>query len=352
MNYKKIYKHLIEKRKSNPITKGYKENHHILPKSLGGDNSKENLVTLTGREHWIAHLLLHKIYRTSQTAHACHMMAMRCDERGIPKIRNSRMYEWARLQCVKHWSKSGKKRLGEKNGAYGKIWICNIELKQSKMIRIGATIPDGWIKGRNKWIIKKSDKIHSKKCEVCGKKFKSKRKTAKFCSRDCFDLNRMNNNKWRKKENCKKEAIKYKTKKEFRENNQSAYAMSLKCKWLDEICEHMKKPKIEQSNKKKTNKKRRKWNKESCLKEALKYKTRNEFQNNSNGAYNFCLRRKWLDEVCVHMKKSTRKPRGYWTKDRCFKASLNYKTKSEFKKMEQGAYIKSKKKKWIDDMQF
>lgn len=35
--------------------------HHILPKSLGGDNSPENIVLLTYREHFIAHLLLVKM---------------------------------------------------------------------------------------------------------------------------------------------------------------------------------------------------------------------------------------------------------------------------------------------------
>ena len=39
----------------------YYQNHHILPKSLGGDNSKDNLVNLTAREHFICHLLLTKM---------------------------------------------------------------------------------------------------------------------------------------------------------------------------------------------------------------------------------------------------------------------------------------------------
>lgn len=41
---------------------GYTENHHILPKSLGGDDSLENLTKLTAREHFICHWLLTKIY--------------------------------------------------------------------------------------------------------------------------------------------------------------------------------------------------------------------------------------------------------------------------------------------------
>jgi 5-methylcytosine-specific restriction endonuclease McrA len=37
---------------------GYKEIHHILPKSLGGSNDKSNLVELTAREHYIVHMLI------------------------------------------------------------------------------------------------------------------------------------------------------------------------------------------------------------------------------------------------------------------------------------------------------
>lgn len=39
----------------------YTENHHIIPKSLGGSNSKDNLVRLTAKEHFICHKLLVKM---------------------------------------------------------------------------------------------------------------------------------------------------------------------------------------------------------------------------------------------------------------------------------------------------
>jgi len=39
----------------------YTEKHHIIPKSLGGSDLKDNLVRLTAREHFICHLLLTKI---------------------------------------------------------------------------------------------------------------------------------------------------------------------------------------------------------------------------------------------------------------------------------------------------
>lgn len=39
----------------------YTEKHHIIPKSLGGSNSKDNLVRLTAREHFVCHWLLTKM---------------------------------------------------------------------------------------------------------------------------------------------------------------------------------------------------------------------------------------------------------------------------------------------------
>ena len=58
--YEKVYWKLINYRKNN-IPDGYVEKHHIIPKSLGGTNEKENIVSLTSREHFFAHRLLAKI---------------------------------------------------------------------------------------------------------------------------------------------------------------------------------------------------------------------------------------------------------------------------------------------------
>lgn len=58
--YTKIYYNIIEKRKNEKIT-GYTELHHIIPKSLGGSNSTENLIYLTAREHFVCHWLLTKM---------------------------------------------------------------------------------------------------------------------------------------------------------------------------------------------------------------------------------------------------------------------------------------------------
>ena len=70
MNHFKIYFSLIEKAKFKEperlILKKQKlltlEKHHIIPRCINGDNSTENLVYLTPREHFISHHLLCHIY--------------------------------------------------------------------------------------------------------------------------------------------------------------------------------------------------------------------------------------------------------------------------------------------------
>ena len=62
MNYFRIYSRIIENRKSNPAD-NYTEEHHIIPRSIGGSDSKDNLIRLTAREHFICHWLLVKMYR-------------------------------------------------------------------------------------------------------------------------------------------------------------------------------------------------------------------------------------------------------------------------------------------------
>ena len=65
-DYYKIYDELCTHRKGesrSTLNGEYYENHHIIPKSLGGCNSNYNLVLLTAREHFFAHLLLYKHYR-------------------------------------------------------------------------------------------------------------------------------------------------------------------------------------------------------------------------------------------------------------------------------------------------
>ena len=59
--YEKWYATIIENAKDRKLT-GYKETHHIVPRSLGGSDDADNLVDLTAREHFVCHWLLVRIH--------------------------------------------------------------------------------------------------------------------------------------------------------------------------------------------------------------------------------------------------------------------------------------------------
>ena len=61
MNYQNIYNQIIHRAQTRQL-EGYVEKHHIVPKCLGGSNSKNNIVQLTAREHFICHMLLCEIH--------------------------------------------------------------------------------------------------------------------------------------------------------------------------------------------------------------------------------------------------------------------------------------------------
>ena len=64
MNYQKHYDNLMKTRKAYCSFGNleYWEKHHIVPKCMNGSNDESNLVLLTAREHYIAHVLLTKIF--------------------------------------------------------------------------------------------------------------------------------------------------------------------------------------------------------------------------------------------------------------------------------------------------
>jgi|688.fasta_scaffold447745_2 hypothetical protein len=60
--YASWYLKLIEKAKNRVYPRNtYGETHHIIPRCIGGQDNKENLVKLSAREHYIAHALLWKM---------------------------------------------------------------------------------------------------------------------------------------------------------------------------------------------------------------------------------------------------------------------------------------------------
>jgi hypothetical protein len=100
MNYSIHYNLLIERAKQRDVI-GYTEVHHIIPKCLGGSDDISNLVKLTAREHYIAHILLAKIHGGTLW-HAVNLM-------GRQKKYSNRMYEQARLEHSKLLSDQNKR---------------------------------------------------------------------------------------------------------------------------------------------------------------------------------------------------------------------------------------------------
>lgn len=102
MNYQKVYDNLIAKCQARQFVDGYKERHHIIPKSLGGSNNSSNLVDMTAREHFVAHFLLAKLHGGNQWLSINRMRGN--DDFYI----NSRLYEVARREIAKITSKRFK----------------------------------------------------------------------------------------------------------------------------------------------------------------------------------------------------------------------------------------------------
>ena len=209
MNYQKIYNQLIQKRQIYTLSKKntYCERHHIVPRSFGGSNDKTNLVNFTAREHYIAHLLLWKYYKSINDFNAQYKMANAIKrmingnkdfDLNILKF-NSKLYEHARLDAIKflktlvnkskgcrfiHNKITNKNTFipkdaplpdGYEEGEYlstakrnkmsqstkGKIYIRNIETNELRQINKDDIIPMGWERKRTKLNLTKEQKeIH------------------------------------------------------------------------------------------------------------------------------------------------------------------------------------------------
>jgi len=127
--YKKIYINLIEKAKLKEKSE-YSEIHHIIPSSIGGTDDIENLISLSLREHYIVHLLLVKMLKSTKhkmkMVYALGMLSNRCTHF------NSRLYEQLKIKHIQR---------GITKTYYNKVTDKII------MIYDDDYIPDGFIRG-------------------------------------------------------------------------------------------------------------------------------------------------------------------------------------------------------------
>lgn len=110
--WRRCYDALIAKR-IGAVPDGYNERHHIVPRALGGSDDASNLVRLTAREHFIAHMLLAKIHGGVMWVAILRMKGRRHGEGYV----NSRFYERARIEWAK-WSSENQR--GGSHWAFGK----------------------------------------------------------------------------------------------------------------------------------------------------------------------------------------------------------------------------------------
>lgn len=176
--YTIVYNNIINRAKAR-VLDGYAENHHIIPRSLGGTDIPENLVRLTAREHFICHLLLTKMLtgqNQHKMIHASWCMVMLTDRQQEYKI-NSHTYKilkekyssmrktqepWnkgtkgsytqsvesnmKRSEKLKGRPSPNKGNFGDKNSFFGKTHSDETKEKIKESIKKSKRVP--WNKGK------------------------------------------------------------------------------------------------------------------------------------------------------------------------------------------------------------
>lgn len=122
MDYLKIYKSLIGRGKNRKKKKEmYLEKHHIIPRCMGGNDSADNLSLLSGREHFVAHLLLVKIHPNSDSLkYALNSMLRSTND----QTRDLKSWEIgiAKQKYAEMMSVKAKLFIGDKNPNFGNYW--------------------------------------------------------------------------------------------------------------------------------------------------------------------------------------------------------------------------------------
>lgn len=159
MNYTRIYASIVLRAQSERTERlalkkqgKYFEEHHIVPRSLGGRDAIQNMALLTGREHFICHWLLVKIYPVNSDERYKMVYALwRMSSRNacqVGRYVNSRVYEYYRTEFAKQVSKLiSTVQVGAANSQYGTHWYTSCYTGETIRTREQLTYP--WYPGRN-----------------------------------------------------------------------------------------------------------------------------------------------------------------------------------------------------------
>ena len=89
------------------------------------------------------------------------------------------------------------------------------------------------------------------------------------------------------------------------------------------------------------------WTREACDSIAKGCSSVAEFRKECTGAYLKAVRSGWLKSY--RWLSGTRKPRNFWTRERCFREAMNYRTPGGFFKGCPSAYVVSRRNGWTGD---
>jgi hypothetical protein len=111
--YTTWYNNIIATAKSRVLPKDiYTETHHIIPRSLGGNNHSSNLVVLTAKEHRLVHILLPRMTinpnHTKSMWYAAWMILRTKNKDQVRKISKGKAYELAKIKIAEFSSQLHK----------------------------------------------------------------------------------------------------------------------------------------------------------------------------------------------------------------------------------------------------
>jgi NUMOD3 motif/HNH endonuclease len=190
--YTRWYYNIVRRAQSRTLPADvYLEKHHIIPKSIGGDDTKNNLVSLTGKEHFVCHLLLVKmtsgLHKRSMAYAAWKMTHIDDRPRYTPC---SRTYAYLKKQLSESYkgiSKTSCYWLGKKHS--------NKTIELQSKIKQGKNNPNFGVTQKPEWNKKKSQaqkNIAKPKyiCSVCNKIVGGKSNLDRWHGKNC-SLNRV-----------------------------------------------------------------------------------------------------------------------------------------------------------------
>jgi hypothetical protein len=136
--YTSIYFSIIENARSRILSKDqYRERHHIIPRSLGGDDSPNNLVDLTAKEHFVCHKLLIKMTTGSAKGKMAFALVFMSGKRG------SKIYDSTRRLLSERMSELHTGKIPVTNGLV------------DRTVFKGEPLPEGFYLGFSPATIKK-----------------------------------------------------------------------------------------------------------------------------------------------------------------------------------------------------